>query len=596
MPSIRVKRSYATIHDTLSDQELLDPTRPSLPGRARSWTNIFGGNSSAVLSSPRPSAQPHTRPRSHTVSGVPPSQDAAGNSSLRVPSRVRMHILNPSRMSATPLQEHTEPSSFIRQVRRSLSSSHHSDRSDMISLEGYNEDVLIPEDPGHEPGRIGRALSISSSQQDDPFEEHHHDDIVEHLDVIDPQIATVSTLTNAANSIVFPPLSFYSRKPVVVLPETPRLPATGADAEKGVQPSQDNLDRHVKDVLTKRDKFRRVMRGVWSYMKTPMGIVVSIYGFLVVFWGCGIVFFLARFINFHNSNTQGFWVEVCQQVETGLFSIPSIGLIPFRTLDTWRICWIWHYKRKTRKLRKEAGLPELYDPDDLPDPVYDENYVHVLTDEEQADLHYQQHKFAQSQTWYRPHGTQTHRAFPIYTALLICGLNDLNSIFQILLSGTMWGLNRFRRPAWTTATTLPAAFVAGIAAGFYIYWGGRKTKRHEQVEERLRSALEMDDPPPNPAITFTPAVGDSETQPVHESGDAQQQQSPTSTTDSTPTILAPEVHSVDFTGRDDPETLLQQQDRVDSSTSIVVPIADWMTVPSAKDLFGSDVAVQGHER
>lgn len=65
-----------------------------------------------------------------------------------------------------------------------------------------------------------------------------------------------------------PPLSFYSRKPVVVLPETPRLPATGADAEKGVQPSQDNLDRHVKDVLTKRDKFRRVMRGVWSYMKT----------------------------------------------------------------------------------------------------------------------------------------------------------------------------------------------------------------------------------------------------------------------------------------------------------------------------------------
>lgn len=90
----------------------------------------------------------------------------------------------------------------------------------MISLEGYNEDVLIPEDPGHEPGRIGRALSITSSQQDDPFEEHHHDDIVEHLDVIgmylwpfsclldsteclaDPQIATVSTLTNAANSIV----------------------------------------------------------------------------------------------------------------------------------------------------------------------------------------------------------------------------------------------------------------------------------------------------------------------------------------------------------------------------------------------------------
>ena len=36
-----------------------------------------------------------------------------------------------------------------------------------------------------------------------------------------------------------------------------------------------------------------------------------------VFWGTGIVFFLAKFINLHNSNTQGFWVELCQQVETG---------------------------------------------------------------------------------------------------------------------------------------------------------------------------------------------------------------------------------------------------------------------------------------
>lgn len=36
-----------------------------------------------------------------------------------------------------------------------------------------------------------------------------------------------------------------------------------------------------------------------------------------VFWGTGIVFFLAKFINLHNANTQGLWVELCQQVETG---------------------------------------------------------------------------------------------------------------------------------------------------------------------------------------------------------------------------------------------------------------------------------------
>lgn len=94
-------------------------------------------------------------------------------------------------------------------------------------------------------------------------------------------------------------------------------------------------------------------------------------------------------------------------MHTGLFTATSIGFIPFRVMDTYReyrscklhacyspgrscvgICKIWHYKRKIAKLRTKAGLPELYDPDDLPDPVYDPNYVQVLTEKEQIDLHY----------------------------------------------------------------------------------------------------------------------------------------------------------------------------------------------------------------
>lgn len=68
--------------------------------------------------------------------------------------------------------------------------------------------------------------------------------------------------------LVSPPLSFYSRKPVVIL-DTPPRPAKNEDPESaGSQIPEDNLDRHVEDVLTRRDRFRRVMRGVWSFMKT----------------------------------------------------------------------------------------------------------------------------------------------------------------------------------------------------------------------------------------------------------------------------------------------------------------------------------------
>ncbi|KAF4601061.1 hypothetical protein EYR38_005710 [Pleurotus pulmonarius] len=333
--------------------------------------------------------------------------------------------------------------------------------------------------------RAGTVLSITTSNQDsslfpDDDETHHHDDIVEHLDVIDPQVGTVSSLTNAANSIVFPPLSFYSRKPVVYLPTHHAQPTSSRPASI----HSDSLDRHVEDIIT------------------------GIYGFLVVFWGAALVLILGKAINFHNDNTQGFWVEVCSQIMNGLFTVTGIGLIPFRVMDSYRIFKIWHYKLRTKRLRAKAGLPQLLDRDDLPDPEYDPNYVHVLTDKQQHDLHRQQVKFHQSQTWYRAHGTETHRAFPINTALLICLLNDGNSIFQIMLCATMWGLNRFQRPAWSTGILIPASFLCGIFSGVFIWRGGAKTKRTQKVEEMLRAALEQVHTQGRAAATLAPPLNE----------------------------------------------------------------------------------------
>ncbi len=99
------------------------------------------------------------------------------------------------------------------------------------------------------------------------------------------------------------------------------------------------------------------------------------------------------------------WTTVTYLINTctGLFTVTSIGLAPSRILDTYSqssittspkpwhhpigIFKIWIYKQRTRTLRKKAGLPTLFDEDDLPDPFYDPNYVHVLTEAEQKDLH-----------------------------------------------------------------------------------------------------------------------------------------------------------------------------------------------------------------
>jgi len=103
-------------------------------------------------------------------------------------------------------------------------------------------------------------------------------------------------------------------------------------------------------------------------------------------------------------------------------------------------------------------------------------------------------KFQHHQTWYRAHGTETHRAFPINMALAICFLNDGNSVFQVILCGTMWGLNRFERPAWSTGTLIPASFLCGIFSAILIWRGGERTKRVEEVRERLRAALATQSP------------------------------------------------------------------------------------------------------
>lgn len=50
-------------------------------------------------------------------------------------------------------------------------------------------------------------------------------------------------------------------------------------------------------------------------------------------------------------------------------------------------------------------------------------------------------------------------------------LMDLNSAFQCILCGCMWGLSQYERPAWTTGSLIPLGFVSGIGAGVLIWQG-----------------------------------------------------------------------------------------------------------------------------
>jgi hypothetical protein len=118
---------------------------------------------------------------------------------------------------------------------------------------------------------------------------------------------TVTYLQDAANSIMIPPIpSLFKSKATITL-DTPSRPAnptrstsTNANVTANTStPNQDNtdsssdsdsedlLDTHVKDVLAskrrspKKEWFIRSMKGAWAFVKTPIGVITAIYGFLV---------------------------------------------------------------------------------------------------------------------------------------------------------------------------------------------------------------------------------------------------------------------------------------------------------------------------
>lgn len=48
------------------------------------------------------------------------------------------------------------------------------------------------------------------------------------------------------------------------------------------------------------------------------------------------------------------------------------------------------------------------------------------------------------------------------------------------------------RPAWTIGALIPLGFISGIGAAVLIWKGGERSKKTEEVEERLRDALDQE--------------------------------------------------------------------------------------------------------
>ncbi|KAF1997602.1 hypothetical protein P154DRAFT_565249 [Amniculicola lignicola CBS 123094] len=243
--------------------------------------------------------------------------------------------------------------------------------------------------------------------------------VVDMLDVIDPEVSTLTTLNNVQNSLFIPNLgSFYRRQPTYDLsqasPNTDdeigpvELEASQVDREgqkEDVEQGRPNalarqatissvltsmseshnyavlphgaslpgwtaeqkaaLNDHVRHLLhSRRAKFKRTVRGFGCYVRKPVGFLVSLYAFLITFWGAAWVLFLIGWIGV--GDRQAYFIEICDQILVALFCVVGIGFSPFRAIDTYHMIFVAHYAHLTWKLRQKRGLPKLRDRNELP--------------------------------------------------------------------------------------------------------------------------------------------------------------------------------------------------------------------------------------
>jgi hypothetical protein len=195
-------------------------------------------------------------------------------------------------------------------------------------------------------------------------------------------------------------------------------------------------------------------------------------------------------------------INVIDNVLVALFAIMGDGLAPFRAIDTYHMCFIAHYTFLTWKIRRKRQLPNLKDKNDLPSrreidvdvefgdtPKDEEHEFTVLNRLQQQKLAHHQTKFANSHTFYKPHETLTHHAFPLRILIAIVVLLDCHSLLQIALGACTWGINYHHRPFALTTVILCCSITCNISGGVLIMIGDRRTRKKDVVERLFREQL-----------------------------------------------------------------------------------------------------------
>ncbi|QPC78722.1 hypothetical protein HYE68_009474 [Fusarium pseudograminearum] len=222
------------------------------------------------------------------------------------------------------------------------------------------------------------------------------------------------------------------------------------------------------------------------YVLTPTGFLVTLYGLNVVAWG-GMLFLLlcnaspamcVPTCNDINSPRRK-WIEWDSQILNALFCVTGFGLAPWRFRDLYFLLQ-YRVQKKEVALRRLAGIHRGW---------------FRLPGSDQLDPQIGPHNISSS-----PHLSSSLacpfppdkipdapltgvRAPPTAITRMdaVIWLMVWNTFLQCVLSGFMWGLNRYDRPSWSTGLFVALACIVAAIGGIVMFIEGKKVKGIEGV-------------------------------------------------------------------------------------------------------------------
>ncbi|KAH8880747.1 hypothetical protein GQ53DRAFT_889701 [Thozetella sp. PMI_491] len=210
---------------------------------------------------------------------------------------------------------------------------------------------------------------------------------------------------------------------------------------------------------------------IWKYAVLTFWVV---YGLNIVAWG-GMLFLLlvnaAPAMCYPTcddiNSPRRVWVEIDAQILTGLFCVTAFGFAPWRIRDL-------YYLLEYRLLGRVHRLQALADIHGSWTRLPKSQKFPLLADGSLADA-------SSELVQVQPSKLEGASPTKLWKLDLVVWLIVSNTLFQVALCGTMWGMDRFSRPSWVTGFLVAGGCLVAMFGGLIMWLEGRRVKKEEKA-------------------------------------------------------------------------------------------------------------------